>query len=302
MKPAELGGLMSVDFSPLAARRDAIIAGLHALSPTPHLMGILNATDDSFFAGSRHHDSAAVELGIQMWKDGATWVDVGGESTRPGALPVTIEEEIARVIPVIEGLREANSQGLISIDTRHTDVARAALLAGADLINDVSGLRDPSMLDLVVESGCGVCIMHMQGEPGNMQKNPTYLNCVEDVQAYLAKRLEELIERGHDPRLVCLDPGIGFGKTHQDNIDLLEAGRNMVANEHAGLLWGVSRKSLIGHLAQQEDAKNRLAGTLGIAAVARSKGIDVLRVHDVREHADLFASMSPFSRKADTTE
>ena len=295
MKPAELGGLMSADFSPLAARRDAIIAGLHASSPTPLLMGIINATDDSFFAGSRHHASAAIERGLQMWNDGATWIDVGGESTRPGALPVTIEEETARVIPVVEGLRKANSKGLISIDTRHASVARAALQAGADLINDVSGLRDPDMQDLVIESGCGVCIMHMQGEPGNMQVNPIYENCVKDIQSYLEKRVEELVIRGHDPRLICIDPGIGFGKTQQDNIDLLEAGREMVNNGHAGLLWGVSRKSLVGHLTGQEKPNDRLAGTLGIAVVARSKGVDVLRVHDVREHADLFASMMPFS-------
>lgn len=295
MKPAELGGLMSADFSLPAARRDAIIAGLHASSASPNLMGIINTTDDSFFAGSRHHASAAVKQGLQMWEDGATWIDVGGESTRPGALPVTVEEEIVRVVPVIEGLRKANSEGLISIDTRHADVARAALRAGADLINDVSGLRDPDMLKLVVESGCGVCIMHMQGEPGSMQENPRYENCVQEIRSYLQKRLEELIQGGHDPRLVCLDPGIGFGKRQQDNIDLLDAGRAMVVNEDAGLLWGVSRKSLIGHLAQQDKPKNRLAGTLGIAAIARSKGVDVLRVHDVREHADLFASMKPFS-------
>jgi len=302
MKPAELEHIMSADFSPRAMRREAIIAGLRTTSSTPHLMGIINATDDSFFAGSRYQAAAAVEQGLQMWRDGATWIDVGGESTRPGALPVTVEEELARVIPIIEGLRAANSQGLISIDTRHAVVAQAALQAGADLINDVSGLRDPNMLDLVVSSGCGVCIMHMQGEPGSMQTNPTYGHCVQDIQSYLDQRLKELINRGHDPRLICVDPGIGFGKTQQDNIALLQAGRGMVVNEHVGLLWGVSRKSLIGYLAQQPEAKDRLAGTLGIAAIASSKGVDVLRVHDVREHADLFASMKPFSGKAETAE
>ena len=144
--------------------------------------------------------------------------------------------------------------------------------------------------------------MHMQGEPGSMQTNPTYGHCVQDIQSYLDQRLKELINRGHDPRLICVDPGIGFGKTQQDNIALLQAGRGMVVNEHVGLLWGVSRKSLIGYLAQQPEAKDRLAGTLGIAAIASSKGVDVLRVHDVRELADLFASMKPFSGKAETAE
>ena len=236
-------------------------------------------------------DSEAVQKGIAMWEAGATWVDVGGESTRPGADPVDEATELQRVIPVIEGLREARPDGLISIDTRHASVARQALKAGADMVNDVSGLRDPEMVEVVLEAGCAVCVMHMQGEPGTMQAKPSYVDVNEEVAAMLEQVKKLLVERGHPAELISLDPGIGFGKSQEHNLFLLRAGKNLLKSE-GSLLWGVSRKSIVGHLTGRQDPKDRLAGTLGLAAVAHQMQIDILRVHDVAEHVDLFNAMS----------
>ncbi len=267
----------------------------------PQIMGIVNATTDSFFEGSRSMDEEAVRRGVAMWENGATWVDVGGESTRPGADPVSIEQELQRVLPVVQGLRAARPTGFISIDTRHATVAQAAIEAGADMVNDVSGLRDPKMVDVVVSTGCAVCIMHMQGEPGTMQANPIYENVVEEVRSSLEDAKQILMERGHPTSLISVDPGIGFGKTQQHNIALLREGRNMVDTEGA-LLWGVSRKSIVGHLTGQKDPAERLPGTLGLAAVAHRMKIDILRVHDVEEHRDLFAAMSLKSTHSEHVE
>ena len=280
---------MASDFG-LTQERRGLVARALSSDGTPHIMGIVNATDDSFFAGSRSTGEAAIQRGLAMWKAGATWVDVGGESTRPGAQSVSVEAELLRVLPVIEGLRRAKPNGLISIDTRHAVVAEAAIEAGADMVNDVSGLRDPAMVEVVVRAGCGVCIMHMQGEPGTMQRNPTYSDVVEEVGVLLESKKHELIERGHPEALICVDPGIGFGKTQEHNIALLQAGRGLLHSD-GPLLWGVSRKSVVGHLTGQSDPAERLPGTLGLAAVAHRLGIDLVRVHDVSEHADLFAAL-----------
>ena len=280
---------MASDFGDSTLRR-ALLAKALVGADGPNIMGIVNATDDSFFAGSRSMDNEAVAKGLAMWDNGATWVDVGGESTRPGAAPVDTETELGRVLPVIEGLRSARPNGLISIDTRHAVVARAALAAGADMVNDVSGLRDPDMVNLVLEAGCAVCIMHMQGEPGTMQENPSYDDVVDEVGTSLEAVKHELISRGHPNELIVVDPGIGFGKTQTHNIDLLKAGRGLLKSE-GPLLWGVSRKSIVGHLTGQGEAAHRLHGTLGLAAVAMNEGIDLVRVHDVEAHHDLFNAM-----------
>ena len=264
-------------------------------------MGIVNATDDSFYAGSRSMDNEAVANGLAMWDAGATWVDVGGESTRPGAAPVDIDTEVRRVLPVIQGLRAARPDGLISIDTRHAEVAKAALAAGADMVNDVSGLRDPAMLDTVLASGCAVCVMHMQGDPGSMQKNPVYADVVGEVSQALEHVKEQLIEHGHPEDLIVLDPGIGFGKTQRHNIDLLRAGKGLMKSK-GPLLWGVSRKSIVGHLTGQQDPADRLYGTLGLAAVAFEAGVDVVRVHDVGPHHDLFTAMQLGSTQPEHVE
>ena len=252
------------------------------------LMGVLNVTPDSFHAASRVDIESAIEQGMTMWADGADWIDVGGESTRPGAEPVDSSKEIARVIPVIEALRNANPTGLISIDSRRADVARAALDAGANMINDVSGLRDPEMEALVIERGCAVCIMHMQGEPGNMQRNPKYEDVFSEVYSSLTTIADRLVEKGHQPGLICLDPGIGFGKSLTHNLELLHTRSNSLYS----ILWGVSRKSMFAQLLGREETENRLAGTLGVAAHAMMEGVDILRVHDVAPHSDLLTTLA----------
>ena len=291
---------MASDFGDSTSRR-ALLAKALVGADGPRIMGIVNATDDSFFAGSRSMDNEAVARGLAMWDNGATWVDVGGESTRPGAAPVDTDTELGRVLPVIEGLRTARPNGLISIDTRHAVVAKAALAAGADMVNDVSGLRDPDMVNLVLETGCAVCIMHMQGEPGTMQENPSYDDVVDEVGASLDAVRNELITRGHPAELIVVDPGIGFGKTQTHNIDLLKAGRGLLKSE-GPLLWGVSRKSIVGHLTGKANAADRLHGTLGLAAVAMNEAVDIVRVHDVEAHHDLFNAMRLGSTQPENVE
>ena len=276
-------------------RRKRIIEGLKQNQGFPHIMGIINVTSDSFFEGSRAlSPEDAVKRALAMWASGATWVDIGGESTRPGAEPVDDATEIQRVVPVIEALKSANPEGLISVDTRHASVAHEALKAGADMVNDVSGLRDKAMIDTVLEWKAAICIMHMQGEPGTMQAKPHYVNCVEEVSTYLTNQCNLLTAQGHPKELICIDPGIGFGKDHGHNIALLQAGKTIAEDPSVSVLWGVSRKRIVGHLTGHDHADERLAGTLGLAAVAASHGIDILRVHDVQEHVDLFSTMKPF--------
>jgi len=258
-------------------------------------MGILNATPDSFHAASRVDLDSAIEKGLQMWSYGADWIDVGGESTRPGAEPIDSAEEMKRVVPVIEALRAANPTGLISIDSRRADVARASLDAGANMVNDVSGLRDPDMEALVIERGCAVCIMHMQGEPGNMQSKPTYDDVFSEVYSNLISTAERLVEKGHESGLICLDPGIGFGKTLTHNLELLHSR----SDSDYSILWGVSRKSMFGQLLGRVETEQRLAGTLGVAAHAMIEGVDILRVHDVEEHADLLTTLATLRPELD---
>jgi len=281
---------MTSDFGRTAERRGQIAKALK-YDGTPRIMGIVNATDDSFFEGSRTSGTAAIECGLAMWDAGATWGEVGGESPRPGAEPVGIETEEQRVLPVIAGVRAGRPVGGRAVAASVAEVARAALEAGADMVNDVSGLRTPAMVDLVLSTGCAVCIMHMQGEPGSMQVNPTYHNVVGEVGEMLESVKQNLVQRGHPAELICVDPGIGFGKTQDHNIALLRSGRALLSSE-GSLLWGVSRKSVVGHLTGQSNPADRLAGTLGLAAVAHQMRIDLVRVHDVREHADVFAALN----------
>ena len=254
----------------------------------PRLMGVLNSTPDSFYAASRAVGiESGVQRGLDLWAAGADWVDVGGESTRPGAERVDSTEELQRVVPLIAALHKAEPDMLISIDTRRADVAAAALDAGAQMLNDVSGLRDPVLFDLVLERGCAVCIMHMLGEPQQMQSDPLYDDVVADVSTELVGTAQRLIAAGHPPQLILLDPGIGFGKTVEHNLELLRNSDRLRGSADLALLWGVSRKSIIGALTGKPDPDDRLAGTLGVAAVAQQAGIDMLRIHDVLEHHDL---------------
>lgn len=281
---------MGGTFRPQVVHRARISAGLHRdETKSCHVMGILNVTPDSFHEESRQNTlESAVETGLQMWQKGATWIDVGGESTRPNADAVSTEEELQRVIPVIEALRASNADGLISIDTRRPQVAQAALDAGADLINDVSGLRDPEMVKIVLDSGCGVCIMHMQGTPQTMQDQPSYLDCAKEVSSQLLETARGLVAAGHPPECIALDPGIGFGKKLEHNIELLQRHELFRGVEGFAVLWGVSRKSIIGELTGHTKPSERLSGTLGVAALAHFEQIDIVRVHDVEEHIDVF--------------
>ena len=275
----------------------------HRPDGRPRLMGIINTTPDSFHAPSRQSEvEAATELALQMWKSGADWVDVGGESTRPDADPVEPDVEAARVVPIIESLNAARrdflagggsmeSAMLISIDTRRPSVAKAALAAGADMVNDVSGLRDPEMVDLVLDTGCAVCIMHMQGNPSEMQDSPEYGDVVAEVSRILLATASNLVERGMDAKLICIDPGIGFGKTLAHNLQLLQNPNDLRGGNGISVLWGASRKSMFKDLLGRENTDERLAGTLAVAAHGMARGVDILRVHDVQPHADLLNTL-----------
>ena len=258
----------------------------------PRIMGVVNVTPDSFHARSRSFGiNHAVEVAMKMASEGAEWIDIGGESTRPGASPVTIEDELSRVIPAIEAIRSQLPDVCISIDTRRSEVAIQALNSGADMVNDVSAMNDPGMLDVVSEHDCPVCIMHMQGLPENMQDDPSYDDVVREVRGYLGKVAGLLMEKGVNPSQIVADPGIGFGKTLEHNIALLSSGRSIVPDERMGLMWGVSRKSMFLDLLGREDSEDRLAGTLGVAAISPEKEVDIIRVHDVAEHSDSFMAM-----------
>ena len=280
---------MSENLTP-QSKRGSVISSKINRTPKGNcfLMGILNVTPDSFFSESRVSgvENAVIKAKL-MIEQGATWIDIGGESTRPGAEPITIDEEINRVIPLISKLRELNPDIMISIDTRNHQVARRALESGADMVNDVSGLRSNEMMELVLEFGCAVCIMHMQGLPSNMQTNPSYDDVVDEVIGYLENKAQLLVDKGHPKDLIVIDPGIGFGKNHEQNISLMKSTKRLKENGFA-VLWGISRKSVIGLITGKKDATNRLSGTLGSSAYAHAEGVDILRVHDVDEHQDFF--------------
>ena len=262
----------------------------------PKLMGVVNVTPDSFYAGSRFDSEKAINSALDMWDLGADWIDIGGESTRPGSEDVSVDEELNRVIPVIKKLKILNPDGLISIDTQKAEVAKEAIDAGALMINDVSGLRDEEMFELVLSENIPVCIMHMQKKPINMQVSPYYDDCLGDVSQYLFSKADELIKNGFPSNLIILDPGIGFGKLLEHNLELLR-GTEKLRRGTFSVLNGVSRKSMIGEITKNKNASDRLAGTLGASAYAQVNGIDILRVHDVKEHADLSNVLSAIINK-----
>jgi dihydropteroate synthase len=247
---------------------------------SPLLMAIVNVTPDSFSDGGKYlATDRAVEHALQLVKDGADILDIGGESTRPYSDPVSATEESERVIPVIEALVKETAIP-ISVDTSKSNVARAAIEAGAEIINDVTGLEsDPEMLGVAVETGAGVCAMHMQGTPQTMQDDPQYEDVVSDIVSYLSERNRSLLSAGIDASKICLDPGIGFGKTHQHNIELLSSAEEFLTLERP-ILIGHSRKGFIGKLIGDKEA-NRDAGTLAITLMMASKGIHVVRVHEI---------------------
>ena len=258
----------------------------------PRIMGVVNITPDSFHPDSRSaNKNQAIAAASSMAADGAEWIDVGGESTRPGAKPVSVRDELGRVVPAIECIRDELPEVCISVDTRRAEVARQALEIGADMVNDVSSMSDPGMLDVVVEYGCPICLMHMQGLPENMQDDPQYGDVVGEVRSYLDEATSRLIEAGVIPSRIVVDPGIGFGKKLENNLALLSSGREIVPDRRMGLMWGVSRKSMFRDLLGRERSDDRLAGSLGVAAMSVQKEVDIVRVHDVTEHSDTFAAM-----------
>ncbi|MFL5287244.1 MAG: dihydropteroate synthase [Rhodopila sp.] len=243
-------------------------------------MGILNVTPDSFSDGGRHADvSAAIEAGLAMADDGADIIDVGGESTRPGAAPVEPAAERARIMPVVSALAAASVR--VSVDTRNATTMRAALDAGARVINDISGLtHDPAASAVVAASGCSVVIMHMRGTPGTMNTLAVYSNVVAEVRAELRSRLDLAAAAGISPHQIAVDPGIGFAKAAPQSVDLL---RHLpgIAPAEFPIVVGVSRKRFIGTLSGELDASRRLGGSLAAALFALSRGASILRVHDV---------------------
>jgi dihydropteroate synthase len=245
------------------------------------VMGILNVTPDSFSDGAMFDTpEAAVKHGLRLLDEGADLLDVGGESTRPGSDPVDAATELDRVLPVIEGLRREAPEALVSVDTRKAEVAREALVAGADVVNDVGAGLDPGMFDVVAGAGAGIVLMHMKGEPRTMQRDPRYDDVVAEVRSFLAERIEAAVAAGVGRDRLCVDPGIGFGKGLGHNLELLREIRSFT-DLGVPVLVGVSRKRFIGELTGVEDPAERLEGTLGAVAWCAARGVDVVRVHDV---------------------
>lgn len=252
--------------------------------PRPAIMGVLNVTPDSFSDGGQHATrDSALRHAEALISAGADLIDVGGESTRPGAAPVSEQQELDRVMPVIEALASAVATP-VSIDTSKAGVISAATAAGAALINDVRALREPGALAAAAASGCPVCLMHMQGTPKDMQDRPVYDRVIDDVVAFLESRVAACVDAGIDRGSIAVDPGIGFGKRLEDNLALLSQ-LNTLLDLGLPLLVGVSRKSMIGAITGR-DVDQRLVGSVVLAFFAAHEGAHILRVHDVAETED----------------
>jgi dihydropteroate synthase len=250
----------------------------------PSVMGVINVTPDSFSDGGAHlQPAAATAAGWRMLNEGATILDVGGESTRPGADSISLDEELARVVPVLEGLHGAP----LSIDTAKAEVARRALELGVEMVNDVTALRgDPGMAEVVADAGAYVCLMHMQGEPRTMQANPTYDDVASEVAGFLHERLRFAVDSGIAEDRICLDPGIGFGKTVDQNFELVRK-LDVLTALGRPVLIGFSRKSSLGRILGNPTATTGpLSASLAVAVAAYERGATVIRAHDVREHVE----------------
>lgn len=261
-----------------------LVCGKYALSlERPLVMGIVNVTPDSFSDGGKFQDSrAAIMHARQMVEDGADLLDIGGESTRPGARAASLSEELDRVLPIIEALASIGVP--ISIDTQKPEVMRAALSKGASMVNDVNALQAPGALEVVASSNAGVCLMHKQGSPETMQQQPDYQDVMGDVREFLADRANAVMTTGVKPERIVIDPGFGFGKTVAHNLTLL---RNLYHFHELGfpVLAGLSRKSTLGAITGRE-VHERMAASIAAALIAVQKGAKILRVHDVRETVD----------------
>ena len=260
----------------------------------PRVMGVLNVTPDSFSDGGRFFsEEAAVEQGVRMAAEGAAFIDVGGESTRPGAAAVDADEEARRVLPVIGRLRVL-TPAVISVDTSKPQVMRAAAAAGAGLINDVRALQAPEALAAAAEGGCALCLMHMQGEPRTMQRSPHYDDVVGEIRRFLAGRVLACRDAGVAAERLVVDPGFGFGKTLEHNLQLLRHLSEVVA-DGVPVLAGLSRKSMLGTLTDRP-AGDRLAGSVALAVIAALAGARIIRAHDVAATVDALKVVSALKR------
>ncbi len=262
---------------------------------TPQVMGILNVTPDSFSDGGQHNNiDSAVNRAMEMLAQGATIIDIGGESTRPGAADVLEQEELERVVPVIQAIRE-RSDCVISIDTSKAAVMQAAVHSGADIINDVRALEEPGALAVAAKVNVPVCIMHMKGQPRSMQTAPDYENVTLEVADYLAKRAQCCLDAGINAKNIIIDPGFGFGKSLQHNYQLLKELEQLKSLGYP-ILTGLSRKSMFGQLLNR-GADERLSASLAGALICMQKGAAIVRVHDVKETVDVVrvynATMNP---------
>ena len=247
----------------------------------PLVMGIVNATPDSFSDGGLHHQrDAAIAHAMQLIEEGADIVDIGGESTRPGAVPVGVQEELDRVLPIIESLHGVP----ISIDTFKPEVMKAAIAAGAQMVNDINALLDEDAMKIVANSQVAVCLMHKQGNPQTMQQQPDYHNVVDEVKSFLQARIEAALAAGIAKECIVIDPGFGFGKTLQHNLALL-GNLNELTQLGVPILAGLSRKSMLGEITGQ-DAQHRMPASIAAALIAAQRGASILRVHDVRATVD----------------
>jgi dihydropteroate synthase len=252
---------------------------------SPVVMGVLNVTPDSFSDGGRFIDVAsALDHAERMIKAGAAIIDVGGESTRPGAAPVSVDEEIRRILPIVEALVSRGAR--VSVDTSKPEVIRAALAAGVHLVNDVRALQIPGALEAAADSSAAICLMHMQGTPGTMQKAPTYRDVVAEVKDFLKVRVDACLAAGVDRGRLVIDPGFGFGKTLEHNLDLLRGLPKIAEDIGLPILAGLSRKSMLSSLTGRA-VEERLAGSLALAFAALDGGARIIRCHDVAETCDV---------------
>lgn len=250
----------------------------------PVVMGVLNVTPDSFSDGGRYLDPQhALDRAQQMLAEGAAIIDVGGESTRPGAVPVSVAEELSRVLPVVRQIAR-HGNAVISVDTSQPEVMRAVIDAGAAMINDVRALSLPGALQAAAASAAAVCVMHMQGQPGTMQQQPHYQDVVAEVRAMLTDRVRQCVTAGVDPARICTDPGFGFGKSLEHNLELLRRLPELRIADHP-VLVGLSRKSMLRQLTGRE-ADARLAGSVSLATIAILQGANIVRAHDVAATVD----------------
>jgi len=265
------------------------------LNNKKYIMGILNITPDSFYDGGKYYNlSLAMSRAEQIIKEGADIIDIGGESSRPGSIRISLEEEEKRVIPVLKEIKKNYKDILVSIDTYKPEIAKIALDEGANIINDIYALRKPGMLETISKYDCYAVIMHMKGDPENMQNSPYYDNVVKEVTEFFKERLESVLNYNIKRERIILDPGIGFGKRLEDNIRLIEGIKRFKQEFNLPILIGLSRKSMIG-LMLNKNVEDRKNGSVILNTIAMMNGADIIRVHDVKESYEIKKILSYFS-------